>query len=77
MPCGPDGFRTCDLEEPRTCHIYTRKALTSTRECLFNIRLFDLMLDLIDIYTEVLHIDYEKLGSNVVGDSSVSIQERE
>lgn len=44
---------------------------------VFNIRLFDFILDFIDIYIEVLHIDYEKLGSNVVGESFVSIQERE
>ena len=49
----------------------------SARECLFNIRLFNLILDSIDIYIEVLHIDYEKLGSNVAGESSISIQERE
>ena len=63
-PCGFFG----DVQKPCTC---AHSAVTKYQK-----RISGPMLDRIDIHIEVPRVDYEKLGSDRLGESSASIRER-
>ena len=63
-PCGYYG----DTQKPCTC---SHSTVTKYQK-----RISGPMLDRIDIYIEVPRVDYEKLSSDRLGESSASIRER-